>query len=78
MSNKLQVKPQEAQPKQVRLLDPQKEEKRTWLAKREGLDANRTRTVEVLFCRFCNGPIGPDQLLIDKGGERACTSCATK
>jgi len=68
----------EAQPKRIQLLDPHKEEKRAWSAKRQGLEANRMRTASVQFCFFCKGPIGPDQLLFDKGAEAACSACARK
>lgn len=64
--------------KKIRILDPEKEERRIWTADRQGLDRNRHRSAEVLFCFYCNGPIGPDQLMYDRNCERACSDCAQK
>lgn len=68
----------ESQPKRIQLVDPGKEEERIWRAKKNDQQIDQLRTTEVLLCYYCKGPIGPLQLIIDKGGERACTSCAKK
>lgn len=68
----------EQQPKRILLLNPNKEDERIWRAKREGQRTDQLQSAEVLLCHYCEGPIGPLQLIIDRKGERACTSCAQK
>jgi hypothetical protein len=62
----------------AKILDPQREEYRSWLAKKRGLEKNRMRAANVLICEYCNAPIGPDTLVSDLRGHRACPPCVKK
>lgn len=60
------------------ILDPGKEDKRRWEDKRAGRE-NVVRAAAVVFCSYCDKPIGPDVLIIDRSSApRACTECGKK
>jgi hypothetical protein len=57
------------------ILDPAREEYRSWKAKKDGLEAKRMRSAVLLTCECCGRPIGPDVLIFEFGGKRACPTC---
>ncbi len=59
----------------VKILEPEREEYRTWVAKKQDLDPNRVRAADMLLCEHCGRPIGPDALIFELAGQRACGTC---
>ena len=64
--------------KRVKILDPGREERRQWEAKRAGINPRRNRRAVMIFCRFCTTPISPDAIIVDRLDENSCSDCAKK